>query len=858
MVLTFKYYLKETDERFGYKDLLLNEELTDSQKRTVNTWGDGSAARALSNHVFPKGQDRMEIPLQMDEAPIIPHPDVQKHLEDNGYTISDYRGGYATDKYGRSTSIGKILNKTKAQPSISNAFLNDPQRAASSVDQPKIIISRHPHDVAGMSTDRGWRSCMSMGSGCNEHYLLHDIQQGTHVAYLVRPDDNDIKKPMARIALKPFHSGSEEESNYLSAMIHGDKPLPQSSEPHTILRPESSVYGIGGKERDEYDNKPTGIDEGIVGAFKKSVRNWANQNFPMKENATYIKNDDVYNDDGKNVVMPFEKQIKSNMPGIVASAFEEHSDKITPEHVEFGINHADPYVRGAAVSHPLSTPEQVLKISHDPRGSARSPALRNPKLPQSRLEDVLFNKQQVGDYEDDDRYNALKNPNLTSDMLHKILTDREDELRDDAIAHPKVSSKTLGELSRSKDYRDSIFMGKVLKHKNFTAEHISDYLDNPNISAHMKQKVFKNPNVTAEHVNKILEDKYSTSDLVVSALSHPKAGSKNLENYFANGEKSPYEKRMVLTNQPKINSKHIDAILSSSVTDPIHYSDESDLKRQAIAHPAVSSETLDNVINNYPKDDEIRSIAVSHDKVKSSTIDQILNDPDENEYTKRSALRNPNVSSDSLMNAIQSDNVPMVKTALQHPTGIKKEHVEAAMSHPNPEVRSYMFDSHPEHITKEHIVNSLGDSSEKVKKAGSNYTYRLDNNDFIYAMSHPNPEVRRSAVFLDNLTKEAHSMALKDEDPLVRAYSVLHRHTTPSHIEKMIEDPDPGVRALTTVSQHIKPEHLDQLSNDNEMRVRFGVASNKKTSENTLTHLANNDPEEKVRLEAQNNIKSKT
>jgi HEAT repeat protein len=857
MVLTFKYYLKETDERFGYKDLLLNEELTDDQKSIVDNWGDGSAARALSNHVFPKGQDKLEIPLKMDEGPVEPHPDVQKHLEDNGYTISDYRGGYATDKYGRSTSIGKILNKTKAPQDITSAFLNDPKRAASSVAQPKIIISRHPHDVAGMSTDRGWRSCMTMGGGCNEHYLRHDIQNGTHVAYLVRPEDNDIKKPMARIALKPFHSGSEEESNYLSAMIHGDKPLPQSSEPHTILRPESQVYGIGKSRNnnDPYDNKAEGVDSGILGVFKRSVNNWASENFPAKEGTTYEKNDRVYNDDGRTTIMPFEKQIKHENSDLVAQAFEDHPDKITPEHVEYGINHRSPSVREAAVKHDLSTPEQVLKISHDRTYEARRAALKNPKLPQARLEDVLLN---VGgdEYAQEDRYSALKNPNVPSELLHAIVKDKDDDLRYDAIQHPNVWSETLGEIAKSSHYKDSNLIGLAVKHPNFKANQIHDFLDNPAISSFAKQKVFKNPNITSDHVSKVLNDKNSNRDLINAAIEHPKAGSKNLETFFKSESIDTRTKRMILSEHPKITSKHIDTIMGLSPKDSTLTHEYDILKSAAMYHSSTSPETIENVINNYPKDNFIRNAALSNGKIKPSRLEQIFNDPSEPEEAKSSTLRNSNISSNTLMGAIKGDNQRMATVALNHPTGITQEHAEAAFSHPNPNVRAQMFDDNSKFMRKEHIVNSLGDSSEKVKKAGSNYTYRLDNNDFIYAMSHPNPEVRRSAVFLDNLTKEAHSMALKDEDPLVRAYSVLHRHTTPSHIEKMIEDPDPGVRALTTVSQHIKPEHLDQLSNDNEMRVRFGVASNKKTSENTLTHLANNDPEEKVRLEAQKGLQN--
>ena len=85
-----------------------------------------------------------------------------------------------------------------------------------------IVISRDPYDIAGMSTDRRWSSCMRLpndddpddyGGQCFGH-LQDDIRLGTLVAYLIEPTDKNIDKPYARIAIKPHHN-IEKKSVYL-------------------------------------------------------------------------------------------------------------------------------------------------------------------------------------------------------------------------------------------------------------------------------------------------------------------------------------------------------------------------------------------------------------------------------------------------------------------------------------------------------------------------------------------------------------------------------------------------------------------------------------------------------------------
>ena len=83
----------------------------------------------------------------------------------------------------------------------------------------QIVISRDPYDIAGMSTDRRWTSCMELKSeeenydikrrnksdgGIYRFYVRNDLTEGTLIAYLINKNDKEINDPYARVLIKPF------------------------------------------------------------------------------------------------------------------------------------------------------------------------------------------------------------------------------------------------------------------------------------------------------------------------------------------------------------------------------------------------------------------------------------------------------------------------------------------------------------------------------------------------------------------------------------------------------------------------------------------------------------------------------
>lgn len=150
---------------------------------------------------------RIYLPMAT-KTPRRPHTPIAivRALAARGYEVFDYVKGLAIDTKTkkRQMKIGKVL---KNDPTPLKKFTNDSKRAAGKREY-VIVISRHPYDIAGMSTDRGWSSCMSLVDGEEKSYIMHDVKQGTIIAYLITNDDLNIQKPAARILIKPFSNDS--------------------------------------------------------------------------------------------------------------------------------------------------------------------------------------------------------------------------------------------------------------------------------------------------------------------------------------------------------------------------------------------------------------------------------------------------------------------------------------------------------------------------------------------------------------------------------------------------------------------------------------------------------------------------
>ena len=136
------------------------------------------------------------------EKQVVVPSSIRKALEDKGYSVVDYIHGKAREIDGnRVMRIGKLLSDS---PTLQKQFNEDPQRSLSKKSDTIVVVSRHPYDVAGMSTGRGWTSCMNLVDGEKRHYVMRDVKNGTLVAYLIHKHDKNIENPISRMLIKTF------------------------------------------------------------------------------------------------------------------------------------------------------------------------------------------------------------------------------------------------------------------------------------------------------------------------------------------------------------------------------------------------------------------------------------------------------------------------------------------------------------------------------------------------------------------------------------------------------------------------------------------------------------------------------
>lgn len=174
-----------------------------------------------------------------------------KYADDGTYTVdtkNPVKIGKLLQKYEPDGEIevttrvnGKKTTKKIPGKPLLHEFKNDPIRAANG--KFAVVISRHPYDLAGASTDRSWTSCMDLGferinypkskknEGAYRQFVSKDIEEGSLIAYVVPANElyrgpngetkTKLEKPLSRITIKP-HSSNKGDV-YSIGTMYGNK-----------------------------------------------------------------------------------------------------------------------------------------------------------------------------------------------------------------------------------------------------------------------------------------------------------------------------------------------------------------------------------------------------------------------------------------------------------------------------------------------------------------------------------------------------------------------------------------------------------------------------------------------------------
>ncbi len=107
-----------------------------------------------------------------------------------------------------------------------------------------IVISRDPQRIGESSSGQAWFSCMSE-SGINFRYLDADIKEGTLVAYLAAKDDPLVRRPLARVLLKPYVNEDTKEAILIPGKVYGGKDDYTSGRRETLSPKAKAAFQEG-------------------------------------------------------------------------------------------------------------------------------------------------------------------------------------------------------------------------------------------------------------------------------------------------------------------------------------------------------------------------------------------------------------------------------------------------------------------------------------------------------------------------------------------------------------------------------------------------------------------------------------
>jgi hypothetical protein len=108
-------------------------------------------------------------------------------------------------KSGNYMKIGKALQKL-GKGQLLKVYADSKKDIMKDTSDLYVVISRHPYDLLGISTDRGWTTCLNLDDKTYNKkyisYLEHLIENGYLSAYLIHKDDRNIENPISRLLIK--------------------------------------------------------------------------------------------------------------------------------------------------------------------------------------------------------------------------------------------------------------------------------------------------------------------------------------------------------------------------------------------------------------------------------------------------------------------------------------------------------------------------------------------------------------------------------------------------------------------------------------------------------------------------------
>jgi hypothetical protein len=741
---------------------VLTEWLSASQKAKVNKWEKGDNSH--TDHIFggPDTDKKTHQRRYYEYGGETLEDKIHTHIKAHGYHVHDYEKGLAVDKHGRETRIGKVLHKTNAPDELKKSYEQDNReltaKASKERGQYSILFSRHPHDVAGMtSKDCPWHSCMEFGKGSNRHYLEGDIKHGTHIAYLVHKDDTngEPKRPLARIAIKRFTDKAGNHILVPEPRNKGDAPTDFRKSVEGIVDAHNKNQPLGKYHR------PTGTYNDGSGYSQLHIPNGdidaAVHHSDWEVKAAAAKHPHLSQDHITHLVAGSGAHEPDTLD--IQKAKEQTRDAlvdrkdISSNHLAALFDHSSSDTqRGKIVGHPKADGELLSKAWHTPDQDfgVLSKIVHHPNTPDHIVSAGLTHERQAV------RHKALINPKVTADQLHTGL-------------------------SKAIEDNDAHGAQLVLSHPKHDASHVTKTLNhtfNPYGSGHHDvegtlRQAIKSPHASSDHITTYL-GKFDSK-------RHNSWGSKFHSD---------------LIDHPHLNSEHIDAILNQS--DDIH------VKTSLLNRDDLQPHHIDRLMADGGS---LAGHAARHKSAQPHHIERALShsDPAVRQIVAKSAPL-----SDEQFEKVATDKVSEVRRAALARPDLPEKHLTTLIKHAHKgfkaENSSYetnrLMGDLVQHkgLTPEHITQLAKNKHLGYVNVGDVFQHPSFKPRHVgMILRHPDPDVAKrvfqgdaySSRDVPHVNSKHVDIALEHPDGSVRAHALTSKHATLDHLKKGIHDTDP-------------------------------------------------------------------
>jgi len=813
------------------KNESIYEELDDEQKKRVDSWEKGK--HEFSDHVFGgpiETHNRVKIPFDMKGGDAKIPKDVEDHLATHGYEVHDAAKGTAK-KQGdnREYKIGKILNdkRTKAPANVLKSYVNASSReGANSASGHHIVITRHPYDVAGMSTNqKTWDSCMNLETGCNKHYVPKDVKLGTHIAYLVRNNDTEMKRPVARIALKPMISG-----------------IPGKADTDTILRPESNIHG----------NAPD--------HFLNTVKKWSEDNFkPKVGGGEYARHPSLYPD--------------TDIPNVYAGVHpyahsEDMQDRESIAHTGANVDtlrvlakDPHPRVRKAAFMNPLMPAEELHAHHEDEDHGVRSAIAAHPNTAAQTLHKMAANHRAINSFDNERvlKYVAsndnvghvtlhhmagysnqldsaiARSKKASPELLHSLATKADLNLPSTEVLHSHIADNenteghTLHYLAVNGDNTTKL---AVAKHPNATEEthlHLMDPANYNKSSANTIRNGLRDiPHETL--LSYIARSKAASSKVRSALAEHPASGVKAA---VADSEYTPDSMLRSMAATPDFNvHRAIFNNKNASLATKLHaldYATDNTKKEQAgeyYQHPDI----LHKLAIDPKATTLVQSMIATNQKAKKETHEHIFKTGDAFvrkdlvRYTQHpdilhkaaddvdtdvriQAASNHNNTTENLRKFAKDKHSQVLSAVMHHHAADRTVH-DIIMQGDNEDAKEDVIAGHYLQPDALHDIVASGKASAKLKRAVGNISYALRATHALL-IKDPDEDVSTSTAI-----STSHPSVLRglDTHPSVRTRmaAAINDKTPHTTMRNLLKDSDPKVAEIARIKYKKEDNRVEE------------------------------------------------